>query len=72
MKNFAVIENGLVKNVVIAEDKLSAEETTSLLCVEYSLDSENVPHIGLAYNSNTGIFEQPVVEELAIPEKPSE
>jgi hypothetical protein len=72
MKNFAVIENDLVKNVIVAEDKLTAEEITSLICVEYSLDSENIAHIGLAYNSETGIFEQPVKEVLVIPENPSE
>ena len=71
MKNFAVIENDLVKNLIVAESKTEAEETSGLLCVEYSIDSDNAAHIGLGYNSSTGVFEQPELEELAIPENPN-
>lgn len=38
-RNFAVIENGLVKNLMAFETKHDAEKATSLLCVECTDDN---------------------------------
>lgn len=60
MKNFAVIKDGTVDNIIIADSKKIAEEITGLQCVEY--DESNQAHIGLGYSN--GVFEQhpPVTE----------
>lgn len=59
MANFAVIENGIVTNVVVANSKAKAEEGTGKTCVEY-FDSEPAV-IGLGYD---GVhFEQNQPEE---------
>lgn len=60
MANFAVIENDIVTNTIVAESKAIAEEVTGKTCVEYT--SSNAAHIGLGYNGTT--FEQPVYEEI--------
>jgi hypothetical protein len=53
MKNYAVIEDGIVVNVVIADDEWVAEQTTEL--VEYS--DENPAFIGGDYVD--GLFYRP-------------
>lgn len=55
MANYAVIENGIVTNTIVADTKEIAEEVTSLTCVEYT--EENPAGIGWTYNGTT--FEQP-------------
>jgi hypothetical protein len=59
MAKFAVIENGIVQNVIIADTKEIAEEVTGLTCVETT--SGNIAHIGLGFDGAT--FEQPPVTE---------
>jgi hypothetical protein len=62
MAKFAVIENGIVQNVIIADTKEIAEEVTGLTCIEYT--SENPAYIGLGFDGTT--FEQPeitIIEE---------
>lgn len=60
MANFAIIENGIVLNTILAESKAIAEEVTGKTAVEYT--DANPPHIGLGYDGTT--FEQPApVEE---------
>ena len=62
MANYAVIENGIVKNTIIADTKEIAEEVTGLTCVEYT--TENPAYIGLGFDGTT--FEQPtptIIEE---------
>lgn len=61
MANFAVIENGIVLNTILADSKAIAEEVTGKTCVEYT--DANPACIGLGYDGTT--FEQPalVVEE---------
>lgn len=59
MAKFAVIENGIVQNVIIADTKEIAEEVTNLTCVETV--SSNPAHIGLGFDGTT--FEQPPVIE---------
>lgn len=58
--NFAVIENGIVENTIIADSKEIAEQLTGKTCVAYT--DSNIAHIGYGYDGTT--FEQPVLEEL--------
>jgi hypothetical protein len=39
MANFAVIENGVVTNTILADSKAIAEEVTGKTCVEFTTDS---------------------------------
>ena len=55
MKNFAVIENDTVVNVIVADTKEIAESVTLLTCVE--LTDEAVGHIGDNYVD--GVFTRP-------------
>jgi hypothetical protein len=55
--NIAVIEDGIVKNIIVADSIAVAEEITQLQCVEYTED--NPARIGLGYDGST--FEQPPV-----------
>ena len=57
---FAVIENGIVENTILADSKEIAEQITGKTCVAYT--DSNIAHIGYGYNDST--FEQPVFEEL--------
>lgn len=59
MSNFAIIENGIVLNTIVADSKAIAEEVTGKICVEYT--DSNPAYIGLGYNGTT--FEQPAQEE---------
>jgi hypothetical protein len=52
---FAVIENNIVTNLLVADSKEIAEDITGLTCVEYT--DANPPYIGLGYDGVT--FEQP-------------
>lgn len=58
-KMYAVIENGIVLNCIIAYDLETAELVSEHTCVEYTID--NLAHIGLKYENGT--FEQPPAEE---------
>lgn len=53
--NFATIHNGIVQNIIVANNKEIAEQITGLECIEYT--NENPAHIGLGYDGTT--FEQP-------------
>jgi hypothetical protein len=59
MANFAIIENGIVVNTIVAESKAVAEEVTGATCVEFT--DENTAFIGLGYSK--GKFEKPVIVE---------
>jgi len=59
MANFAVIENGKVTNIILADSKAIAEEVTGKTCVEFT--DANPACIGLGYDGTT--FEQPAQEE---------
>jgi hypothetical protein len=63
MANFAIIENGIVTNKIIADSVTDAQEVTGKTCVEYT--ENNLAYIGLGYNGTT--FEQPVVEPTIEP-----
>lgn len=62
MGNFAIIENNIVTNIIVAETKEDAERITEKTCVEYFL--ANPAHIGLGYDGST--FEQPPITEERI------
>jgi len=55
MADFAIVENGIVVNTILADSKAIAEEVTGKTCIEYTLD--NPACIGLGYDGN--VFEQP-------------
>lgn len=55
MANFAVIENGIVTNIIVADTKQVAETATGKTCVTYT--DSNPACIGLGYDGTT--FEQP-------------
>ena len=59
MANFAVIENGIVTNVILADTIQTAETATGKTCVEYT--DSNPACIGLGYDGS--IFEQPIAVE---------
>jgi hypothetical protein len=59
MLTFAVIEEGIVTNLIVAETKELAESVTGQTCVEST--EYNTAHIGLAYDGV--MFEQPSIEE---------
>jgi len=60
MKNFAVLNNSIVENIIVCESLELAEEVTGKTCVEYT--TENPAHIGLGYDGTT--FQQPVKPEV--------
>lgn len=51
MSNFAVIENELVINTIVAESLNDAQEVTGKTCVEYA--EENPAAIGWTYDGTT-------------------
>jgi hypothetical protein len=59
MANFAIVENGIVLNNIIAESQELAEKLTGMTCVEYN--DSNPSFIGLGYNGKK--FEQPKPDE---------
>ena len=58
--NFAVVENGVVVNIIVAESKAVAEQFTGGTCVKYT--DKNPAFIGLGYDGST--FEQPPAAEV--------
>ena len=60
--NFAIIENNLVENIIVAESKTVAEQITGKTCVQYT--KYNPACIGLGYDGET--FEQPPIEEPTV------
>ena len=62
MGYFAIIESGIVTNLIVAETLEDAESVTGKTCAEYTLT--NPAHIGLGYNGS--VFEQPAITEERI------
>jgi hypothetical protein len=58
MTNFAVIENNIVENIIIADTKEIAETITGKTCVTYTQD--NPAAVGYTYAN--GVFAEPVTE----------
>lgn len=51
--NYAVIENGTVTNIIVAENKQIAEQASGQICIEYT--DENPAGIGWSYNGTNFI-----------------
>ena len=60
MATFAVINNGIVENCIVADSLDIAQEVTGLTCVEYT--NENAPSIGYLYGNETFTNPNPPVE----------
>ena len=56
MSQFAVIENGIVLNTIIADSKAIAEEITGLTCIEYTIEPAEA---GGTYSDGTFISRKP-------------
>jgi hypothetical protein len=56
MANFAVIENGIVLNTIVADSKTIAEEVTGATCVAYTTEPAET---GGTYENNTFIKRKP-------------
>lgn len=56
MKTFAVVEAGIVTNIIVGVEPEVVEANPDLY-IEYT--AANPACIGLSYDSATGIFEQP-------------
>ena len=59
MANYAVIKDGIVTNVIVAESQEIAESVTGLTCVEFQLEP-GAPGIGWSYDGT--VFTAPVTE----------
>ena len=59
MANYAVIKDGIVNNVIVADTKEIAEIVTGLTCIEVS-NEPGSPGIGWTYDGTN--FSAPVVE----------
>jgi len=57
--NYAVIESGIVTNIIVANTKEIAEQVTGQTCIEYT--DENPARIGYTYDGTN--FIAPVIEE---------
>ena len=57
MKNFAVIENNIVTNIIICDDITTAQELTDKTCVEYT--EENPAYINGTYSNGKFITTKP-------------
>lgn len=60
MATYAIVENNLVTNVIIADTLQIAEEVTGKTCVEYNED--NPAGIGWTYDGEKFIAPQPEEE----------
>lgn len=66
MLNFAVINNNIVENVIVADTKEIAELVTNKTCVEYT--ESNPAGIGWTYENGKFIAPpQPIIEEIIKP-----
>ncbi len=63
MKKFAIVENSIVTNILVAESQEIAEQVTDKTCVEYT--DANPAVIGLSYDGET--FEQHIIPEVEAP-----
>lgn len=59
MARYAVIKNGTVNNIIVADSKEIAESVTGLTCIEFELEP-GAPGVGWTYDGTN--FSAPVVE----------
>ena len=62
MATYAMMSGNSVSNVIVADDKEATE--TALNCTLIEITPENPGGIGWTYDSETGKFVAPVVEEI--------
>ena len=62
MKNFAVVKNYEVINLVVADSKETAESVTLLECVEYATHLD----CGIGWTYIDGVLAAPIVEEEVV------
>lgn len=62
MANFAVIENNLVINIIVADDVEIAEQITGKTCIEYT--NEITACIGYTYDETRDAFIPPKPEDF--------
>jgi hypothetical protein len=61
MKTFAIVDNKVVFNIIVADSVDTAQDLyPGKECIEYSSTQEKRPVIGLSYVD--GVFEQPAAE----------
>jgi hypothetical protein len=60
MATYAVINNGIVENVIVAESLEIAEQIVSFTCVEYT--DQNPAGIGWTYDGKKFIAPEPTTE----------
>ena len=61
MANYAVIKNGVVENIIVADTKEVAERVTGLTCIEYT--DSNIASIGDTWDGTKFTNEPAVIEE---------
>jgi hypothetical protein len=66
MKKFAVMSGNQVTNIIVAENKETAEHVVESFCIEYT--DENPAGIGWTYDEETNTFSPPIIEEPATEE----
>ena len=57
MKNFAVIENNIVTNIIVCDDITTAQEITKKNCIEYT--DENPAYLNGEYKNGVFIAPKP-------------
>lgn len=63
-KTFAVIHNGQVSNLIVADTLQVAEAVTGYICIEYT--DHTTVGIGWTYNGVNFINPNPIIEETPI------
>jgi hypothetical protein len=61
MANYAMMSGNSVSNIIVADDKEATE--AALNCTLIEITAENPGGIGWTYDSDTGKFFAPVIEE---------
>lgn len=61
MANYAMMSGNSVSNIIVADDKEATE--AALNCVLIEITPDNPAGMGWTYDSETGKFNPPVVEE---------
>ena len=61
MPKFAVMNNDVVANIIVAESKEIAEAVTRFTCIEYA--NESPVAVGFTYDSETNTFTNPFATE---------
>ena len=61
MATYAMMSGNVVSNIIMADDKEATEAALHCTLIEYT--PENPAGIGWTYDSETGKFNPPVIEE---------